>query len=168
MRRRSTPPCQARPDPPGADAVARAVLRAQSLCDARGRRFTELRKHVYELIFGAGGAIKAYDLLDRLKPEKGSPKPPTVYRALEFLSELGLIHRVEALNAYIACDPDHLSHAHHSAEFFVCQCCETVEERHASESVAAVPEGFRMHRSVVEHYGLCARCATGPLAAAHA
>ena len=151
--------------PPSREAIARAVLRAEKVCAERGRRFTDLRKHIYELILGDGGAVKAYDLLDRLKPERGSPKPPTVYRALEFLGELGLVHRVEALNAYIACDPDHAhvesGHAdtgRHVAEFFICECCLGVSERHAGDHAPRAPEGFAIARSVIEHYGTCTHC----------
>ena len=98
---------------------------ARKVCEAAGERFTTLRAHVFQLIIEDGGAVKAYDLLDRIQPEVGSPKPPTVYRALEFLSRLGLVHRVEALNAFIACDHEHTGHL---AEFFICEKCDTVEE----------------------------------------
>ena len=129
---------------------------ARSVCEASGRRFTDLRAHVFELIIEDGGAVKAYDLLDRLRPEVGSPKPPTVYRALDFLSSLGLDPRVEALNAFIACDHDHSGH---HAEFFICGACEKVEERHAHDHIDCKPEGFQIERSVVEHYGTCGACA---------
>ncbi|CAM3642117.1 transcriptional repressor [Litorimonas haliclonae] len=122
----------------------------------KGERFTPLREHVLELIITDGGAVKAYDLLDRLSPELGSPKPPTVYRALDFLSKHGLIHRVEALNAFIACDH---SHEGHLAEFFICEKCQSVEERHAHDHADCKPDGFNIRRSVVEHYGQCAKCA---------
>ena len=87
---------------------------ARAACEAAGERFTALRAHVFELIIEDGGAVKAYDLLDRLRPEVGSPKPPTVYRALDFLSRLGFVHRVEALNAFIACDHGHSALAYMS------------------------------------------------------
>lgn len=121
-----------------------------------GQRFTPLREHVLELILKDGGAVKAYDLLDRLSPDLGSPKPPTVYRALEFLSKNGLIHRVEALNAFIACDHNHQGHL---AEFFICENCHKVEERHAHDHTDCKPDGFEINRSVVEHYGQCGLCA---------
>ena len=108
-----------------------------------------------ELVIADGGAVKAYDLLDRLRPDIGSPKPPTIYRALEFLSRLGLIHRVEALNAFIACDH---SHEGELAEFFICEDCDRVEERHAHDHGECKPDGFEIKRSVVEHYGTCAGC----------
>lgn len=135
--------------------VADQINAARKLCEASGERFTPLRAHIYELIVRAGGPIKAYDLLDRLRPERGSPKPPTVYRALEFFSRLGLVHRVEALNAYIACDH---SHPGHVAEFFICETCDEVEERHAHEHVDCLPDGFVINRSVIEHFGRCKDC----------
>lgn len=128
---------------------------ARQICEDAGERFTPLREHVLELVIEDGGAVKAYDLLDRLKPERGSPKPPTVYRALDFLSRLGLIHRVEALNAFIACDH---SHDGDLAEFFICEDCNRVEERHAHDHQSCKPDGFAIKRSVVEHYGVCALC----------
>lgn len=137
-------------------SVSERLAKARAVCEATGERFTPLREHVLELVISDGGAVKAYDLLDRLKPEIGSPKPPTVYRALEFLSKHGLIHRVEALNAFIACDH---SHEGHLAEFFICETCKSVEERHAHDHAECKPDGFQIRRSVVEHYGLCTNCA---------
>lgn len=138
------------------------IDRARQIVEGSGERFTPLRAHVLELIIEDGNAIKAYDLLDRLKPEVGSPKPPTVYRALEFLSRHGLIHRVEALNAFIACDHTHHHSAGdhlHLAEFFICETCFGVEERHAHDHADCRPDGFTITRSVVEHYGVCGKCA---------
>lgn len=129
---------------------------ARAVCEANGERFTKLRAHIFELILEEEGPVKAYDILEKLKPEKGSPKPPTVYRALEFFQRLGLIHRVEALNAYIPCDHVHDGHA---AEFFICENCSSVEERHAHDHVDCLPDGFVIARSVIEHYGRCGKCA---------
>lgn len=128
---------------------------ARQVCETAGERFTPLREHVLALIIEDGGAVKAYDLLDRLKPERGSPKPPTVYRALEFLSKLGLVHRVEALNAFIACNHNHDGDL---AEFFICETCNLVEERHAHDHTDCKPDGFQISRSVIEHYGTCVSC----------
>ena len=137
------------------DTMQRIETAAQ-LCREAGERFTPLRAHVFELIIADGGAVKAYDLLARLSPELGSPKPPTVYRALDFLSKMGLIHRVEALNAFVACDH---SQDGHLAEFFICEDCNKVEERHAHDHASCKPDGFAIKRSIVEHYGTCAACA---------
>lgn len=131
------------------------ITAARLTCEAKGERFTPLRAHVFELIIEEDGAIKAYDLLKRIRPDLGSPKPPTVYRALEFLTRLGLVHRVEALNAFIACDHNHQGHL---AEFFICESCHKVEERHAHDHTDCKPAGFTITRSVVEHYGDCGNC----------
>ena len=142
--------------------ISERVKRARMIVERSGERFTPLREHVLELIIKDGRAIKAYDLLDQLKPEVGSPKPPTIYRALEFLSRHGLIHRVEALNAFIACDHSHHhdgNEHHHLAEFFICENCSGVEERHAHDHADCRPDGFSITRSVVEHYGTCGNCA---------
>ena len=139
----------------GAGSLPERLAAARALCDARGERFTPLREHVLELVIRDGGAVKAYDLLERLSPDIGSPKPPTVYRALDFLSRLGLIHRVEALNAFIACGHNHEGEL---AEFFICETCNSVEERHAHDHADCKPDGFKIARSVVEHYGECGTC----------
>ena len=99
------------------------------------------------LVAKTRGPVKAYDLLDQLEPEFGSPKPPTVYRALDFLANLGLVHRVEALNAYIACDH---SLGKHIAEFFICEKCENLEERSANDHIDCIPDGFAIRRSVID------------------
>lgn len=135
---------------------AQMMQTARRICEEKGRRFTPLREHIFSLVAHMDGPIKAYDLLDKLEPELGSPKPPTVYRALDFLAELGLVHRVEALNAYVACDH---SGGGHVAEFFICETCKSFQERHANDHVDCVPDGFNITRSVIEHYGLCKNCA---------
>lgn len=140
----------------GSHSIQERLQAAREVCEDSGERFTPLREHVLELVIEDGGAVKAYDLLDRLKPDRGSPKPPTVYRALDFLSRLGLVHRVEALNAFIACDH---SHEGDLAEFFICESCSRVEERHAHDHSDCKPKGFQINRSVIEHYGTCANCA---------
>ncbi len=137
-------------------SVSEQVNAARKICESQGERFTPLRAHIYELIVRAEGPIKAYDLLEQLRPERGSPKPPTVYRALDFFARLGLVHRVEALNAYIACDHTHPGHV---AEFFICEACDEVIESHAHSHDDCAPQGFSVSRSVIEHYGHCQNCA---------
>ncbi|MBC6402011.1 MAG: transcriptional repressor [Hyphomonadaceae bacterium] len=139
------------------DTHAVRIAHAREICRQAGKRFTPLRAHIFDLIVAAGEPVKAYGLLERLEPEHGSPEPPTVYRALEFFSKLGLIHRVEALNAYVPCSHVHSSHA---AEFFICNNCERVQERNADDHMNCVPEGFTVSRSVIEHYGNCGQCKT--------
>lgn len=126
----------------------------------KGLRMTRIRRKVLRLLLENGGPAKAYDLLANLDGE-GAAKPPTIYRALDFLQETGLAHKIESLNAYVACG--HTSHSH-SAVFLICDACHTAEELHAvSTSEALAKEtrhaGFHMTRAVVEVRGTCRACA---------
>ncbi len=140
--------------------VQSALERAESLCRARGCRLTEQRRRVLALIWQSHRPVGAYALLDGLRESGHNAAPPTVYRALEFLLEQGLIHRVESLNAYVGCpQPEE----HHHAQFLVCRACETALEldaRAIDEAVAdcAAHCGFKVERQTVEVRGLCPRC----------
>ncbi len=140
------------------DSLTKALDAAEAHCVDRGEKLTPVRKRVLELVLEADGPVKAYDLLEALKPGPGSAKPPTVYRALDFLMTAGLVHKVEALNAFVGC-----SHAHDEggAELFICSTCGAVEERHGAPLPMNAPEGFMIQRSVVEHFGQCTNCHTG-------
>ena len=83
------------------ECVSEALGTAEQLCIERGVQLTPIRNKVLELIWESHKAVKAYELLDRIKPLKEAAKPATIYRALDFLIEQGLIHRVESLNAFV-------------------------------------------------------------------
>ncbi len=140
--------------------IADALAAIEASCAERGLSLTPVRRRVLELLLEAGGPVKAYDLLAALKPD-GAAQPPTVYRALDFLTKAGLAHKVEALNAYTACSHgDHADqHADDTAALYICETCGAVEERHVPKiSGDGAPEGFVPSRSVIEHYGRCAAC----------
>lgn len=136
------------------------VLQAERQCQQRGVRFTPIRRRVLEMIAQASGGLKAYDLLDRLTSEHAAARPPTVYRALEFLIEQGLVHRIESLNAYVACPcPEHA----HRFQLLICRHCGRVEELHLDEindrlSSRARELGFRVERQTIELLGHCDAC----------
>ncbi|XBQ14905.1 MAG: transcriptional repressor [Oceanicaulis sp.] len=134
--------------------AAEAMKTAERFCRRRNLSLTPVRRRVLELLVEAGGPVKAYDLLAALKPG-GAAQPPTVYRALDFLTKAGLAHKVEALNAYTAC-----LHGEEEggAELFICEGCGAVEERHVHADAEHAPAGFTVARSVIEHYGRCAAC----------
>lgn len=140
----------------------KALQTAEQLCNTRGVRLTPMRRQVLELIWESHRAIKAYDLLDRIKPTSGTAKPATVYRALDFLLEQGLIHKVESLNAFIGCSfSDHL----HQQLLLTCSRCLEVEERPAAGVMEAIDReleqaAFIIHHKAIEIHGICARCAT--------
>ena len=132
---------------------------AEEIALAKGQRMTRIRRKVLRLLIEAGAPSKAYDLLGRLDGE-GSAKPPTIYRALDFLQELGLAHKIESLNAYVACG--HASHTH-SAMFLICDQCGRAEELHSEATSEALngetqAAGFQLRRAVIEARGLCRLC----------
>jgi Fur family transcriptional regulator, zinc uptake regulator len=150
------PPAQARAPVDRATHLARA----ETLCAEAGETFTPLRKRVLELLLDAGGPAKAYDLLDGLKSEAGAAKPPTIYRALEFLTRLGLAHRVESLNAFVACEVGACARA---TIFLICDTCNGAEEFDAGHALvdvaeAAARDGFSIERTMIEAHGRCAKC----------
>ena len=126
-------------------------------CAKTGARLTPLRRRVLELVARAGAPVKAYDLLSQIDRTSTNAKPPTVYRALDFLIEAGLVHRVEALNAFVACPQAGHGHA---AVLYVCENCANVTEvQGARPGQEHKPDGFSVTRSVIEHYGRCVDCA---------
>lgn len=134
--------------------------KAQASCLAAGETLTPLRRRVLELLLEAPGPMKAYDLLDQLRPDQGPAKPPTVYRALEFLTRLGFVHKLERDNAFVACRMDE----NHGAQvFLICRTCGAameVEAGHALHDIkeAAAARGFALADTVIEAYGECATC----------
>ncbi|SEI64926.1 Fur family transcriptional regulator, zinc uptake regulator [Allopseudospirillum japonicum] len=137
------------------------LQRAEALCKQQGARLTPTRKRVLELIIDAPCGAKAYDILDKLTQENASARPPTIYRALDFLLAQGLIHRIESLNAYVACcDPEHA----HGYQLLICECCGQVTELPAAAVEAklyqiAASIDFTLKRHTIELQGICATCA---------
>lgn len=134
---------------------------AAKLCDRRGVQLTPLRRQVLDLVIEAGRPVGAYELLDRLRGRQGRAAPPTVYRALDFLIEQGLVHRIESLNAFVGCaEPDHA----HAWQFLICNACGRaveLEDRRIGKAIArgAADHGFQVGRQTVEITGTCADCA---------
>ncbi len=144
--------------------IEQRLDRAAEVCARQGGRLTEIRRQVLGLILGAREPLGAYALLDRLKVAKANATPATIYRALDFLTEQGLIHKVERLNAFIECSEaaEHPGH-HHAVQFLICGTCGTVTEMEdsgiaASVARAAAQSGFRPAHATVEVEGICAAC----------
>ncbi len=141
--------------------VTDALDAAEQLCSREGVRFTSLRKRVLELVWQSHRPLGAYDILDTLAREDGRrAAPPTVYRALDFLLEQGLVHRIASLNAFIGCNsPEH----RHQGQFLICRNCHVAREldqplihRAIDESAKAV--NFSVEGETVEITGLCSQC----------
>ena len=141
------------------DALSVGLSAALARCEAAGQRLTPPRRRVLEMLLKAGQPVKAYDLIAAFGDGGAPAKPPTVYRALDFLSKLGLAHRIESLNAYMACGGGGEGHA---AAFLICDCCGATRE--IAPTVAneverlAGAQGYSLTALMVEAHGLCADC----------
>jgi Fur family transcriptional regulator, zinc uptake regulator len=141
--------------------VSHALAEAESICTRQGLRLTALRKRVLELVWQSHKPLGAYDILGVLSEQDGRrAAPPTVYRALDFLLENGLVHRIASLNAFVGCN--HPEHAH-QGQFLICRGCHAaieLEQPAISEAIvaSAAAVGFAVEGQTVEVVGLCAGC----------
>ncbi len=136
------------------------LARAETVARERGLRLTPVRRRTLEILLEAHRAIGAYEVLDRLAADGFGRQPPVAYRALEFLVEHGLAHRVQRLNAFAACA--HPGEDHQPA-FLICRVCNAVAEAPAARPRAALDAasagvGFVVERASIEAVGLCPQC----------
>ena len=145
--------------PPGVAEVARAIDEAARRLTGEGERMTPARLRVLELRLVAGEPVKAYDLIARFGEDGQPAKPPTVYRALEFLERKGLAHRIASISAYVACTSGSIEHA---AAFLICDCCGATAEVSAPVADelarAADAAGYAIVRTTIEAHGRCPAC----------
>jgi Fur family zinc uptake transcriptional regulator len=140
-----------------------AMAHAEAICEARAERLTPIRHRVLEALLASHQPLGAYELIDRLAEAGGRPAPITIYRALDFLREQGLVHRIESRNAFIACVRSHDSGD--PVVFLICEKCGAVGEA-ASAAVADTirnasrAAGFTPQTPVIEIAGICAHCRT--------
>ena len=144
--------------------VATARASVEAACAERGLRLTPARARVLEILLDSHEALGAYDVLERLR-EGGHPaQPPVAYRALDFLVANGFAHRIEKLNAFVACvHPDEGAAPRHDPAFMICRECRRVAETSAGPAAASVADaardlGFEVERTVVEIEGVCPDC----------
>jgi len=135
---------------------------AQELCAERGMRLTPQRAEVLAIIATADRPLGAYDILQLLQQAHPGAAPPTVYRALDFLQQQGLIHRLASLQAYLVCDHPHHNH---QGQFLICSDCGKVKEmedasiQHSLDRAASQAD-FQMNSEIVEIVGRCGHCRT--------
>lgn len=149
---------------PGHDhdrCAADALSHAEQVCASRSHKFTPIRRQVLQALLASHRPLGAYEVIDELAKITTRPAPITVYRALDFLMENGLVHRIESRNAFLACAHDHGSAA--MVAFLICDLCGSVGEVPATKVAhslndAALTTGFVPKLSVVEITGTCAHC----------
>jgi Fur family zinc uptake transcriptional regulator len=140
--------------------IADALNKADEYCHREGLRLTELRRQVLELVWGSHRPVGAYDLLQQITETGRKAAPPTVYRALEFLLDHHLIHRIDSMNAYLGCSqPGH----EHNAQFFICKGCGEAAElvdRKIDNALSRDAEnlGFEIEKRTIELTGTCGAC----------
>ena len=138
-----------------------AMTRAHDLCIEQNARMTTTRESVLRLLWQSHRPLGAYQLQDQLAELLNKPiAPPTVYRAIEFLLQLGLIHRLPSLNAYIGCP---FPNSEHSNLFLICtECGSASEMAHATINntlqSAGAKVNFILQSQSLELFGLCPQC----------
>ncbi len=138
-----------------------AMAVAETRCNDRGQRLTPIRRDVLAALLASHRPLGAYEIMERVSPAGPRPAPITVYRALEFLRENGLVHRIESRNAFVAC-----VHAHAAGDlvvFLICERCGMVGEAASTEVAltvksAAQAVGFTPKSPVIEVGGICTHC----------
>jgi Fur family zinc uptake transcriptional regulator len=141
---------------------ADAMAHAEALCRARGQRLTPLRRQVLETLAESHRTLGAYEIMDRMAEQGPRRAPITVYRALDFLLENGLVHRIESRNAFLACIGEHEAGAG-TTVFLICERCGAVGEANSAAVAetlqsAARAAGFTPKARVIEVTGVCAHC----------
>lgn len=143
------------------DCVAQALAAVDAQCAEQGLRLTPVRRKVLELLLQEHRALGAYAILDLLRDAGFGSQPPVAYRALDFLSENGFVHKIERLNAFVACAHPGQSH---SPAFMICRLCDAVAEAQSTPArdglgEAARAAGFQIEKTVMEAEGVCPACA---------
>jgi Fur family zinc uptake transcriptional regulator len=151
------------PDHDHGRCSADAMAHAEALCAARGQRLTPLRRQVLETLAASHRTLGAYEIMDRMAAQGPRPAPITVYRALDFLLENGLVHRIESRNAFLACIGEHDSAGAATTVFLICERCGAVGEASSAAvaetlQAAARAAGFSPRARVIEVTGICAHC----------
>ena len=132
----------------------------ETYCRNKGVRFTDQRRIVFKTIAASQKPVGAYDILAEVGKTINNPKPTTIYRALDFFQEHGFVHKIESLNAFVAC---HAGHTHKGSQFMVCDECGNVAEIHLCEIPAELEDkmldqGFTLQYWNTEIHGVCQDC----------
>lgn len=139
--------------------VDQALANARAICRKHEARLTPSRQRVLELIWQSHKPLGAYDMLAQLATAGHKAAPPTVYRALDFLQQNGLVHRIASLNAFTGCTHP----GQHCGTFLICRSCGNVLELAATAINAAIKqvagaEAFQVDQVTLEVTGLCPSC----------
>jgi Fur family zinc uptake transcriptional regulator len=142
-----------------------AIAHAESHCAARAQRLTPIRRHVLEALLASHKPLGAYEIIEHLAQHSGDqqnrPAPITIYRALDFLRDNGLVHRIESRNAFVACAHNHGDND--LVVFLICEKCGAVGEAPGGGAAEALKSsaraaGFSPKSPLIEIAGICSHC----------
>jgi Fur family transcriptional regulator, zinc uptake regulator len=148
------------PDHDHERCASAAIARAEAQCTARAVRLTPMRRQVLEALLSSHKPLGAYEIIERLG-DKNRPAPITIYRALDFLRDNGLVHRIESRNAFVACAQNH--NDGDLVVFLICERCGAVGEAPGGAAAEALKissraAGFSPKSPLVEIAGICSHC----------
>jgi Fur family zinc uptake transcriptional regulator len=146
------------PDHDHDSCASTAITHAEALCAARSQRLTPMRRHVLETLLASHKPLGAYEIMQRLADH---PAPITIYRALDFLRDNGLVHRIESRNAFVACVHEHAGSD--PVVFLICERCGAVGEAPGGTVAEALKSScsaasFAPKSPVIEIAGICSHC----------
>jgi Fur family transcriptional regulator, zinc uptake regulator len=149
------------PDHDHEQCTSDAIAYAEAQCSARAQRLTPIRRRVLEALLASHIPLGAYEIIERLASKNGRPAPITVYRALDFLRDNGLIHRIESRNAFVACGHNH--GGDDLVVFLICERCGAVGEAPGGAVAEALKAssraaGFSPKSPLIEIVGICSHC----------
>ena len=142
------------------NCIVDGMAAVEAQCSESGLKFTPIRRRVLEILLEEHRALGAYEILDILRKDGMGSQPPVAYRALDFLSQNGFVHKIERLNAFVACSHPDSSHA---PTFMICRLCHSVAEGVADPDMGELTQsaseaGFQIEQVVVEAEGICPKC----------
>ncbi len=148
------------PDHDHERCASAAIAHAEAQCAERAQRLTPMRRLVLQALLASHKPLGAYEIIERLG-HKNRPAPITIYRALDFLCENGLVHRIESRNAFVACVHNH--RGDDLVVFLICESCGTVGEAPGGAAAEALKAssraaGFSPRSPLIEIAGICSHC----------
>ncbi|KQP07120.1 molybdate ABC transporter substrate-binding protein [Methylobacterium sp. Leaf93] len=138
-----------------------ALARAERLCAERDLQFTRLRRDVLEAVASEAKPLGAYDIAERLSGQGRRVAAVSVYRALDFLTENGLVHRIASRNAFVSCGHQHGDGV--GLVFLICRTCGSIDETTSPEvddqlDRTLAKAGFKPSSRILEVEGECGAC----------
>ena len=142
------------------NCISNSISEFEKYCQESNQKISKVSKKVFEILLESHKALGAYDILDKLKNYGYSSQPPVAYRALSLLLDIGFVHKIEKLNAYIACSDPGKSH---EPAFLICRKCKLVNETSQFETNKKIKSEaknskFSIENSIVEIIGVCPNC----------